>query len=75
MHVQAHGATTVLEHFTFKCIRDVIDDELEGIRHVLQCPPEDLSMEELCALFIEDLILKLNSPGFGGTLKFWSLLL
>jgi len=76
MHVQAHGAISVLECFAFTYhIGDVIGGELEGIRHVLQCPPEDLSMEELCTLFIEDPILKLSTPGFGGTPQFWSLLL
>ncbi|KAF8547258.1 hypothetical protein OG21DRAFT_1383575, partial [Imleria badia] len=74
-NVRARGATTVLERFAFNCVGDVIDDELEGIKHVLQCPPEDLSMEELCTLFVEDLILKFSSPGFGGTPRFWSLLL
>ncbi|KAF8141805.1 hypothetical protein EV363DRAFT_1291781 [Boletus edulis] len=58
-----------IEHFAFQCIRDVIDAELDEIRHVLQCPAEDLSMDELCNLFVEDLILKLSSPGFGGTPK------
>jgi len=75
MHVRAHGETSVLEYFAFTYIGDVIGGELEGIGHVLQCPPKDLSMEELCTLFIEDLILKLSTPGFDGTPQFWSLLL
>ena len=38
------------------------------------CPAEDLSLEELTGIFLEDLILKFSSPGFGGAPKFWSLL-
>lgn len=75
MHVRAHGATTLLECFAFNCVGDVIGNELKGIRDVLQCPPEDLSMKELYTLFVEDPILKLSSPGFCGTLKLWFLLL
>ncbi|KAH0832216.1 hypothetical protein J3R83DRAFT_13179 [Lanmaoa asiatica] len=45
-HVRAHGASAAIECFAFNCVRDVIDDELEGIGHVLRCPAEDLSMEE-----------------------------
>jgi hypothetical protein len=74
-HRRAHGAKYVLERFAFSCVGQVIEAELDGISDVMRCPAEDLSTEELTSLFIEDLILRFSSPGFGGTPKFWALLL
>ena len=73
-HRRAQGAKYPLERFAFSCVESVIKNELEGIRAVMLCPAEDLSLEELTGIFLEDLILKFSSPGFGGTPKFWSLL-
>ena len=71
-NVCAHSAKMAI---AFTCVGNVIADELNGIKHVMQYLAEDLSMQELCNLCIEDLMLKLSSPGFGGTPRFWSLLL
>ncbi|KIJ04333.1 hypothetical protein PAXINDRAFT_142010, partial [Paxillus involutus ATCC 200175] len=71
---RAQGARPALERFAFLCVGDVVEAELDGIKDTMHCPAEDLSTEGLTSLFIEDLILKLSSPGFGGTPKFWSLL-
>jgi len=73
-HRRAQGAKYPLECFVFSCVKSVIENELEGIRAVMLCPAEDLSLDELTGIFLEDLVLKFSSPGFGGTLKFWSLL-
>ena len=73
-HRRAQGAKYPLERFAFLCVEAVIEKELQGIREMMLCPAEDLSLEELTGIFLEDLILKLSSPGFGGTPKFWSLL-
>ncbi|KAF9236815.1 hypothetical protein BU15DRAFT_88956 [Melanogaster broomeanus] len=67
-HKRAQGAKPALERFAFSCVGDVVEGELEGIMS------KDLSTEGLTGLFVEDLLLKLSSPGFGGTPKLWSLL-
>ncbi|KIK97806.1 hypothetical protein PAXRUDRAFT_808047, partial [Paxillus rubicundulus Ve08.2h10] len=64
MSKQAQGARPTLEHFAFLCFGDVVEAELDGIKDTRHCPAEDLSMEGLTSLFIEDLLLKLSSPGF-----------
>ncbi|KAG6373120.1 hypothetical protein JVT61DRAFT_6722 [Boletus reticuloceps] len=74
-HHRARGGQITLERFAFTCVGTVIEKELDVIKDVLACPKEDLSMEDLTSLFIEDLILKLSALGFGGTPKFWSVLL
>jgi hypothetical protein len=68
------GLKYTLEHIPFSCFETVIEKKLQGIRAMMLCPPEDLSLEELTGIFFEDLTLKLTSPGFSSTLKFWSLL-
>ncbi|KIJ04976.1 hypothetical protein PAXINDRAFT_42421, partial [Paxillus involutus ATCC 200175] len=67
---RAQGARPALERFAFLCVGDVVEAELDGIKDTMHCPAEDLSTEGLTSLFIEDLLLKLSSPGFGGTPKF-----
>lgn len=71
---RAEGASHVVEQFAFDCVTSVIGSELQGVSETMRCSAEELSTEGLTGLQIEDLILKLSSPGFGGTPKFWSLL-
>ncbi|EGO01119.1 hypothetical protein SERLA73DRAFT_72090 [Serpula lacrymans var. lacrymans S7.3] len=66
----AHGAQLVLEEFSLSCVADILEAELESIKDMCYCPPEDVSEEGLTSLYIEDILLKLCSPGFGGTPKF-----
>ncbi|EGO28171.1 hypothetical protein SERLADRAFT_434025 [Serpula lacrymans var. lacrymans S7.9] len=64
----------VLEAFAFSCVREAIERELNSIQELAKCPPKDVSEEGLTSLLIDDLVLKLQSPGFGGTPKLWELL-
>ncbi|EGN96693.1 hypothetical protein SERLA73DRAFT_75565 [Serpula lacrymans var. lacrymans S7.3] len=73
-NARASGAKGVLEKFLFGCIGEVLEDELRRIQDLAKCPPEDVSEEGLTSLFIEDLVLKLQSPGFDGTPMLWALL-
>ncbi|EGO29803.1 hypothetical protein SERLADRAFT_433759 [Serpula lacrymans var. lacrymans S7.9] len=70
----ASGAKAVLEEFLFGCIGEVLEGKLQRIQNLAKCPPEDVSEEGLTSLFTEDLVLKLQSPGFDGTLMLWKLL-
>ncbi|KAN0091041.1 hypothetical protein V8E55_004607 [Tylopilus felleus] len=71
---RAEGASHIVECFTFDCVTSAIKTELEQVSETMRCPADELSTEGLTGLQIEDLILKLSSPGFHGILKFWSLL-
>lgn len=73
-HLWAQGAKYPLQQFALFCIGSTVEWELDGIKDVLCCPPEDLSTEELTMIYIEDFILKFSTPGFGGILKLWALL-
>ena len=70
----AKGARHVLSRFAFDCVAKEIDKELEGVKEAMRCPADEWTTEGLTSLHINDLLLKLSSPGFGGTPKFWSLL-
>ncbi|KAH7910892.1 hypothetical protein BJ138DRAFT_1187476 [Hygrophoropsis aurantiaca] len=73
-HTRAEGARQPLETFAFSCVADVVNAELQGIQDLTRCSDEQISGEGFTSLYIEDMVLKLSSPGFGGTPKFWALL-
>ncbi|KAH7921009.1 hypothetical protein BV22DRAFT_1132613 [Leucogyrophana mollusca] len=73
-HVRAAGARRPLELFAFSCVADVVNAELDGIKSLTRCPDEQVSGDGFTSLYIEDMLLKLSSPGFGGTPKLWALL-
>ncbi|KAH7890501.1 hypothetical protein F5I97DRAFT_1933788 [Phlebopus sp. FC_14] len=73
-HARAHGGSHMLELFTFKCVGDVLNTELDGLRDLCACPSDKVSEIGLTSFFVEDMLLKLSSPGFGGALKLWNML-
>ncbi|EGO04792.1 hypothetical protein SERLA73DRAFT_149162 [Serpula lacrymans var. lacrymans S7.3] len=56
---------TVLQDFAFDYVSNGLDEKLRGIEDLARCSPEDVSEEGLTGILIEDLILKLQSAGFG----------
>ena len=68
------GASSTLERFSFDCVAEVVEQELEGVEDIMRCSADELSTESLTSLQIDELLLQLSSPGLGGTPKFWSLL-
>ncbi|EGO05048.1 hypothetical protein SERLA73DRAFT_68695 [Serpula lacrymans var. lacrymans S7.3] len=73
-NARATGGKDVLKVFAFPCVREAIERELNSIQELAKCLPEDVSEEGFTSLLIDDLVLKLQSPGFGGTPKLWELL-
>ncbi|EGO26773.1 hypothetical protein SERLADRAFT_407431 [Serpula lacrymans var. lacrymans S7.9] len=65
----AHGAQLVLEEFSLSCVADILEAELESIKDMCYCPPEDVSEEGLTSLYIEDILLKLSAQEKQNTLK------
>ena len=72
--VRAQGGSRALGEFSFEYMVQAVEDELETVQDIMQCPEDALSADGLTSLFIEDMILKLSTPGFGGTPTLWSFL-
>ncbi|OAX32450.1 hypothetical protein K503DRAFT_606133, partial [Rhizopogon vinicolor AM-OR11-026] len=72
--VRAQGGSRALGEFSFECMVQAVEDELEAVQDIMQCPEDAVSADGLTSLFIEDMILKLSTPGFGGTPTLWAFL-
>ncbi|OAX38128.1 hypothetical protein K503DRAFT_183291 [Rhizopogon vinicolor AM-OR11-026] len=72
--VRAQGGSHALGEFSFECMVQAVEDELETVQDIMQYPDDALSADGLTSLFIEDMILKLSTPGFGGTPTLWAFL-
>ncbi|OAX38547.1 hypothetical protein K503DRAFT_849965 [Rhizopogon vinicolor AM-OR11-026] len=68
------GSICALREFSFECMVQAVEDELETVQDIMQCPEDALSADGLTNLFIENIILKLSIPGFGGTPTLWAFL-
>ncbi|KAH7925761.1 hypothetical protein BV22DRAFT_1160019 [Leucogyrophana mollusca] len=71
---RARAAKQPLEQFALSCTIKAVEAELEAVKDIMRCPEDDLSIDGLTSFFVEDMLLKLSTPGFGGTPKLWALL-
>ncbi|KIK92819.1 hypothetical protein PAXRUDRAFT_791231, partial [Paxillus rubicundulus Ve08.2h10] len=61
MDVHAKAAQPVVEEFSFSCIADIIEKELQGIQELSICPSDEVSDSGLTCFLIEDMVLKLST--------------
>ena len=41
------GASSTLKRFSFNCVAEVVEQELEGVEDIMHCSADELSMESL----------------------------
>ena len=74
INIKSKGVQPVMEEFTFLCVVDVIEKELQGIQELTMCPPDKVPDGGLTHFLTKDMVLKLSSLIPSSTPKLWALL-